>query len=195
MSLILPAFSSPDLKAFPHCSKSSKSSEGGQTGPLCVPAARQCDLFRCAPQIPQTRLNLASALGRWWFLVTVCACGGKTLISRLNLYPSATCRALRACPLWHLPSVSASASRTRKPSPNTIGPSTFARLCVTASLTLISRPKDSSQVVSIAKECILRLSPPDAFIEQVKFCNLLYDIYLLYGMDVLKTCNRLSWSL
>lgn len=57
---------------------------------------------------------------------------------------------------------------------------------------LISRPKDSSQVVSIAKECILRLSPPDAFIEQVKFCNLLYDIYLLCGMDVLKTCNQLA---
>ena len=34
---------------------------------------------------------------------------------------------------------------------------------------LISRPKDSSQVVSIAKECILRLSPPDAFIEQENF--------------------------
>ena len=48
MSLILPAFSSPDLKAFPHCSKSSNSSEGGQTGPLRVPAARQCDLFRSA---------------------------------------------------------------------------------------------------------------------------------------------------
>ena len=98
MSLILPASSSPDLKAFPHCSKSSKSSEGDQTGPLCVPAARQCDLFRCAPQIPQTRLNLASALGRWWFLVNVYACGGKTLISRLNLCPSATCRGLTSLP-------------------------------------------------------------------------------------------------
>ena len=30
MCLILPAFSSPDLKAFPLCSKSSKSSAGGQ---------------------------------------------------------------------------------------------------------------------------------------------------------------------
>ena len=98
MCLILPAFSSPDLKAFPHCSKSSKSSEGDQTGPLCVPAARQCDLFRCAPQIPQTRLTHASALGRSWFLVTVCACGGKTLISRLNLFPSATCRGLTSLP-------------------------------------------------------------------------------------------------
>ena len=34
MSLILPAFSSPDLKAFPLRSKSSKSSEGGQSWPL-----------------------------------------------------------------------------------------------------------------------------------------------------------------
>ena len=31
--------------------------------------------------------SLASTLGCWWFLVTVCACGGKTLISRLNLLP------------------------------------------------------------------------------------------------------------
>ena len=48
MLSILPAFSSPELKAFPHCSKSSNSSEGGQTGPLRVPAARLCDLFRSA---------------------------------------------------------------------------------------------------------------------------------------------------
>ena len=92
------------------------------------PMARLCALFRCAPQIPQTRLNLASALGRWWFLVTVCACGGKTLISRSNLGASGSCRALRACPLWHLPSVFASASRTQKPPSNTIGLHTFARL-------------------------------------------------------------------
>ena len=85
------------------------------------PMARLCALFRFAPQIPQTRLTLASALRRWWFLVTVCACGGKTLISRSNLSASGSCRALRACPLWHLPSVSASASRTRKPPSNTIG--------------------------------------------------------------------------
>lgn len=62
------------------------------------PMARLCALFRFAPQIPQTRLTLASALRRWWFLVTVCACGGKTLISRLNLFPSATCRGLTSLP-------------------------------------------------------------------------------------------------
>ena len=68
-------------------SKSSKSSEGGQ-GETVSSTSFQ----------PQTRLTLASALGRWWFLVTVCACGGKTLISRLNLSPSATCRALTGLP-------------------------------------------------------------------------------------------------
>ena len=68
-------------------SKSSKSSEGGQ-GETVSSTSFQ----------PQTRLTLASALGRWWFLVTVCACGGKTLISRLDLYPSATCRGLTSMP-------------------------------------------------------------------------------------------------
>ena len=114
------------------------------------PMARQClpcqpsssRLFvppcRRLPLQPQTRLTLASAMGCWWFLVMVCACGGKTLIYR---------------------------------------------------------PEHSSWVVSITKECILRLSPPDAFIVQVMFRNLLYDICLLCGMDVLKTCNRLARSL
>ena len=48
MLSILPAFSSPDLKVFLLPKKSFKSSAGGQTGPLRVPAARQCDLFRSA---------------------------------------------------------------------------------------------------------------------------------------------------
>ena len=70
-------------------SKSSKSSEGGQSWPLRA-QWRDC--------VPQTRLNLASELGRWWFLVTVCACGGKTLISRMNVSASATCRGLTSLP-------------------------------------------------------------------------------------------------
>ena len=48
MLSILPAFSSPDLKVFLLPKKSFKSSAGGQTGPLRVPAARLCDLFRSA---------------------------------------------------------------------------------------------------------------------------------------------------
>ena len=134
-------------------SKSSKSSEGGQGETVSSTSFQS-----------QTRLTLASALGYWWFLVNVCACGGKTLISRINLCPSATCRGLRPCLLWHLWPVSASALQTRKPSPNTIGPHTFARLCVTASLTAISCPKGCILIISIAKGCILPLSPPDAFI-------------------------------
>ena len=47
-------------------------------------------------------------------LVKVCASGGKTLISRINLCTSATCRGLRPCLLWHLPSVSASAAADAK---------------------------------------------------------------------------------
>ena len=81
------------------------------------PMARLCALFRCAPQIPQTRLNLASALGRWWFLGTVCACCGKTLISRLNLFPSATCRGLTSLPARCSCQPSDTASQRRKSVP------------------------------------------------------------------------------
>ena len=75
MNLILPASSSPDLKAFPLCSKSSKSSEGGQVLPAFFrvvssryrvssqPGAAKtgetvCFVplrYRSTPQIPQTR--------------------------------------------------------------------------------------------------------------------------------------------
>ena len=103
-------------------SKSSKSSEGGQ-GETVSSTSFQ----------PQTRLTLASALWSQWFLVDVCARAGKTLISRSNLSASGSCRALRACPLWHLPSVFASASRTQKPPSNTIGQHTFARLSLITS--------------------------------------------------------------
>ena len=51
----------------------------------------------------------ASRLWRLSFLVYVCARAGKTLISRPNFSASGSCRALWACLLWHLPSVSASA--------------------------------------------------------------------------------------
>ena len=70
-----------------------------------------------------------------------------------------------------------------------------SRFCFSASLSFISRPKVCAWFISMAKGCILRLSPPDAFIVQVMFRNLLYDICLLCGMDVLKTCNRLARSL
>ena len=70
-----------------------------------------------------------------------------------------------------------------------------SRFCFSASQGFISRPKVCAWFISMAKGCILRLLPPDAFIVQVMFRNLLYDICLLCGMDVLKTCNRLAQSL
>ncbi len=87
MSLILPAFSSPDLKAFPLCSKSSKSSEGGQmscllSSELSAAAiasahisaqprqARLCDLFRSAYAPLHKSHRLAKA--RLWVVVKMC---------------------------------------------------------------------------------------------------------------------------
>ena len=69
MLSILPAFSSPDLKVFLLPKKSFKSSAGGQTGPLRVPAARQCDLFRSASaalhkshRLAYSRIKVASVV-------------------------------------------------------------------------------------------------------------------------------------
>ena len=130
MYLILPAFSSPDLKAIPLCSKSSKSSEGGQ-GETVSSTSFQ----------PQTRLTLASALWPQWFLVDVCARAGKTLISRSTLSTSGSCRALRACPLWHLWPVSASAHADAKTVLKHHRPTHIRPLEPHHFPTLISRPK------------------------------------------------------
>ena len=103
-------------------SKSSKSSEGGQR--------RDCVRRVCLPPLVTSTTDsptLASRLVGQCFYSDAGASGGKTLISRLNLYPSATCRALRTCPLWHLWSVSASALQTRKPPPNTTGQRRYLR--------------------------------------------------------------------
>ena len=70
-----------------------------------------------------------------------------------------------------------------------------SRFCFSAYLGFISRPKVCAWFISMAKECILRLSPPDAFNVQVIFYNLLYHICLPCDINVLKTCNRLAWSL
>ena len=110
--------------------ESSKSSEGGQ-GRDCVISSVPLSLLSINPTDSPKHASRSWPLS---FLVWVCARAGKTLISRSNLCPSGSCRALQACPLWHLWPVSASASQTRKPSPNTIGPHTFARLSLITSL-------------------------------------------------------------
>ena len=58
-------------------------------------AGRDC-VFHFVPATDS--LSLASALECWWFLVTVCSCGGKALISRIDLCTSATCRGLTSLP-------------------------------------------------------------------------------------------------
>ena len=89
---------------------------------------------------PQTRLTLASALWPQWFLVDVCARAGKTLISRSNLCPSGSCRALRACPLWYLWPVFASAHADAKTVPKHHRPTHIRPLGPHHKCTLISRP-------------------------------------------------------
>ena len=110
-------------------SKSSKSSAGGQ-GETVSSTSFQ----------PQTRLTLASALWPQWFLVDVCARAGKALISRSNLSASGSCRALRACPLWHLPSVSASAVADAETAVKHHRPTHIRPLWPHLKCTLISRP-------------------------------------------------------
>ena len=93
--------------------------------------ARLCDLLRSAVAPLHKSHRLAKArikVVTFVVLSPVSARAGNTLISRSTLCPSGSCRALRACPLWHLPSVFASASRTRKPPSNTIGQHAFSRL-------------------------------------------------------------------
>ena len=84
--------------------------------PRSLSDVRRNSLRKPAPPATDSP-TLASRLVGQCFYSDAGASGGKTLISRLNLYPSATCRALRACPLWDLWSVSASALQTRKPPP------------------------------------------------------------------------------
>ena len=121
MSLMIDRFLLSRLESL--C-ESFKSSEGGQRRD-CVLCSVPLSLHSANPTDSP---SLASMLVGQCFYSDAGACGGKTLISRLSLYTSATCRARTGLPLWHLPSVSASALQTRKPPSNTIGLHTFARL-------------------------------------------------------------------
>ena len=147
MSLILPASSSPELKAFPLCSKSSKSSEGRQSWPL---RAQWRDSVIYSAPLPLHSINptdspsLASMLVGQCFYSDVGARGGKTLISRLNLYPSATCRARTGLP----PMAFAVSFRIRFAEAKTAGkhhrPTHIRPLEPHHICTLISRPEDIS---------------------------------------------------
>ena len=159
MNLILPASSSPDLKAFPLCSKSSKSSDGGQVLPAFFrvvssryhvrsqPGAAKTGETVCfvplrfAPLHKPHRLAVAriSPVASYC-LVTLSTRGGKTLISRLNLLPPPPAAPGRACLLCHLCPASASAHADAKPAHKYHRPKRIRTLRRVPSLTLISSP-------------------------------------------------------
>ena len=142
MCLILPAFSSPDLKAFPLCSKSSKSSEGGQmscllSSELSAAAiasahisaqprqARLCDLFRSAYAPLHKSHRLAKARIK---VVAFVVLHHRKCQSRKDPYLPLEPQCVRLLPRPHglapygicgrFPPL---LTQTRKPSPNTIG--------------------------------------------------------------------------
>ena len=199
MSLILPASSSPDLKAFPLRSKSSKSSEGGQGETVSsVSAFLQSSLRSSfqeaatpATDSPDTRFSIEVLV-----VLSECLC-----LWRKDPYLPSQPLSVRHLPRTNVLACSMFVPAFRhcfaapKVSPDHPSGERNSRFCFSASLGFISRPKVCDWFISMAKGCILRLSPPDAFVFQVMFNNLLYNIYLPYGIDVLKTCNRLAWSL
>ena len=67
-----------------------------QLRPPCVPSELRSSLQEAATPATDSP-SLASRVVGQCFYSDAGASGGKTLISRINLFPSATCRALRAC--------------------------------------------------------------------------------------------------
>ena len=135
-------FSSPDLKAFPLLKKSFKSSAGGQglvAFPVCAqllrtathlfpahaPKRRDCVIYSVPHPLhsinptdsPDSRISVGA-------LVVLSV---SLYLSRKDRYLPLQPSSVRLLPrptgllLWHLPSVSASASRKRKPPSNTTG--------------------------------------------------------------------------
>ena len=140
MSLILPASSSPELKAFPHCSKSSKSSEGGQGETVSSVSAFFQSSLRSSLQeaatpatdSPDTRISVEALV---------------VLSDSLCLWRKDPYLPSQPFSVRHLPRTNVLASygicrqfphplsRTRKPPSNTIGQRTFSRLSIISSAT------------------------------------------------------------
>ena len=130
MCLILPASSSPDLKAFPLHLRHYRSSGSAPSLPnlpracrarLCLPCQPSSSRLSAPPYRrqtlqPQTR---HPSHQRWYvLLLSYSKCQWrKDPHLPSHPHPSATCRALRACPLWHLWPVSASAYADAKTVP------------------------------------------------------------------------------
>ena len=158
MLSILPAFSSPDLKAFPSSAGSYIRSDLYEIPlsfrrllrPPSLPnlpragRARLCDLFRSASATLPKSHRLAIVRIK---VVGADVLSGRMCLSRKDPYlpPEPQCVRLlprpTGLPLWHLPSVSASASRTRKPPSNTTG----QRELTDASASVLTSPSCSAR--------------------------------------------------
>ena len=198
MSLILPAFSSPDLKAFPHCSKSSKSSEGGQSWPL---RAQWRDSVIYSASLPLHSINPTDSPESRISIGALVVLSDGLCLWRKDPYLPSQPFSVRHLPRTNVLACSMFVPAFRhcfaapKVSPDHPSGERNSRFCFSASLGFISRPKVCAWFISMAKGCILRLSPPDAINVYVIFYNLLYNICLPCDINVLKTCNRLAWSL
>ena len=154
MSLILPAFSSPELKAFPlhlrHC-RSFGSAPSLPNLPracrarLCLPCQPSSSRLSAPPyrrqtHQPQTRHPTHQ---RWYVLLlsdSKCQWRKDPHLPS-HPHPSATCRALRACPLWHLWPISVSAHADTKTVPKHHRPTHIRPLEPHHFPTFISRPR------------------------------------------------------
>ena len=141
MCLILPAFSSPDLKAFPLHLRHYRSSGSAPSLPnlpracrarLCLPCQPSSSRLFAPPYRrqtlqPQTR---HPSHQRWFvLLLSDCQCQWrKDPHLTYQPHPSATCRGLRPCLLWHLWPVSASAYADAKTVPKHHRPAHFRPL-------------------------------------------------------------------
>ena len=145
MCLILPAFSSPELKASPHCSKSSKSSEGGQGETVSSVSAFFQSSLRSSLQeaatpatdSPDTRFSVMAAV-----VLSGCLCQ-----SRKGPYLPFDPQCVRLLPRTNVLACSrfrmqfairyADAKSHSPPS----SPKIYSRMRDSASLTVISRPR------------------------------------------------------
>ena len=142
MCLILPAFSSPDLKAFPLHLRHCRSSGSAPSLPNLPRAGR---VVRFAPNgetvcfVPIRSTNPTDSPDSRISVGALVVLSDGLCLWRKEPYLPHECQCVRhlprptGLPLWHLPSVSASASRRRKPPSNTIGQRTFFRLSIISS--------------------------------------------------------------
>ena len=144
MCLILPAFSSPELKVFPLCSKSFKSSEGGQGWSL---RAQRRDSVICSVPLalhstnptdsPDSRFSIGALV-----VLSVCLC-----VWRKDPYLPYDCRCVRHLPRTNVLACSMFVPAFRhcfaapKGSPDHPSGKRDSRFCVCDSLTFISRRK------------------------------------------------------